>query len=297
MNYEDYTVKCYRQVREKIDKANPTLDEYVSSSELFTGICRKMSIKNNLKYVATEISKVLKRVQEDIKFYSENTTDKEIPGVLMDEVVYVVSAYLSKMKKLNVLHSIAITKEVLSIEVTSKAGEFYPEMRKAKLFNGPKGSSLFLSGEVLITTISKVLNPRFKTLNDFIDIVSEESNYGLNFVEVLYRVYNSTFTKNIIAPQIDNGINFDVVNMLKDKKYTFALGDGKIIFSISVNDFVPVLLYYLNINPNLSLLLMNSQKKNIQESLEKNLRLFTDELHKARVVLRKRKLDEDLEEL
>lgn len=168
MNYEDYTIKCYRQVREKFDGMDSTIDEFISSSELFTSICRRIGARNNLRYVAPEVSKVLKRVQDDIKFYTENTANKETPGVSMDEVVYVLSAYLYKMKQLHVAHTMVITKEVLCMEVTSKAGEFYPEMRKAKLSTGSQSSSLFLSGEMLITTISKVLNPRFKTLNDFI---------------------------------------------------------------------------------------------------------------------------------
>lgn len=89
----------------------------------------------------------------------------------------------------------------------------------------------------------------------------------------------------------------DIAKMLKDKGYTFILKDGNIKFTSMVNNFVPILLYYLNINPNLSFLLMNSQKKNIQESLERNLRLFTDELHKARVVVKRREMDKNLEEL
>lgn len=289
MNQEEYIVKCSRRMRETYEGVEVSNDEYKSSSELFASIYKKISDKNTLKYIANEICIVLKRIQDDINFYSKNTTKKETPGIFMDEIFKILSSYSSVVRNKDIFHTIKVSEEILYIEVSSKAGSYYPEMRKYKLSSGgPNNQLLFLSGEILADTIMQVFGPRFKSTEDFIDIIKTEKFYRLSYINVLKNIYYSTFKKEAAGSILKDGILIDVNKLFLDKNFDFSLKDGSIIFSIAVNDFIPVLFYYLNRTPNLFYLLNSSKKNNIYESLEKNIRLFTDEIDKARILLERR---------
>lgn len=314
--YEDYDVKTLRFIEERFN-GKSTRDEAQSTSFLFTAIWEKIKSQGNYAFVAKEVSEIIKRVQEEAKYF-RNTNNTRSPSFSMDDIRSLTIAYTKKCIAEKIDHRIVFTSEQISVYVSSKANDRY-QMKTGKI----NSNKLILNGELLAVMLMKILDLRYKSRVDIEDIFKRTRNLGYDIITAVDIVLRSTFKidltgkaredvaasnvgKGIVVNQLKGFVEIDL-NKIGENEYSFSIDkDEDINFMISANTLISFIFLELMKTPNISSIIGNLEKESIKESLEDNLRIFRSYIYDNFVIMNKIRekesgistiSDEDVEEL